>query len=162
MNLDPGTLVGGLAFIFPDMLEDMNRDGPRASLAAALGSILVVFLTVGLGRFASATLFCGALGTTAVVAISATAGLKINFLDFVALPITIGIGIDYAVNMAARARRDGPAGMPWPPPPVPSSSVPIPLPLAMAPCYFPKIAASVPLDSQPWSVKSRVWSSPLW
>jgi predicted RND superfamily exporter protein len=43
----------------------------------------------------------------AMVAISATAGLKINFLDFVALPITIGIGIDYAVNMAARARRDG-------------------------------------------------------
>lgn len=107
MNLAPGTLVGGSAFVFSDMLEGMNRDGPRASLAAAVGSILVVFLTVGFGRFAFATLFCGALGTMAMVAISATAGLKINFLDFVALPITIGIGIDYAVNMAARARRDG-------------------------------------------------------
>jgi hypothetical protein len=50
------------------------------------------------------------------------------------------------------------AGMPWPP----SSFVPIPPPLAKALCYFPKIAASVPLDSQVWSVKSRVWSSPLW
>jgi predicted RND superfamily exporter protein len=36
-------------------------------------------------------------------------GLKVNFLDFVALPITIGIGIDYAVNIVARARQmEGP------------------------------------------------------
>jgi len=107
LNLPPGTLVGGSAFIFSDMLAGMTRDGPRASLGAAMGSILVVLLVVGLGRFAFATLFCGALGTIAMVAISAMAGVKINFLDFVALPITIGIGIDYSVNIAARARRDG-------------------------------------------------------
>lgn len=107
MNLAPGTLVGGSAFIFSDMLAAMTRDGPRATLAAAIGSFLVVLLTVGLGRFAFATLLCGALGTIAMVAVSAIAGLKINFLDFVALPITIGIGIDYSVNIAARARRDG-------------------------------------------------------
>jgi uncharacterized protein len=35
-------------------------------------------------------------------------GLKINFLDFVALPITIGIGIDYAANIVAREKADGP------------------------------------------------------
>jgi predicted RND superfamily exporter protein len=34
-------------------------------------------------------------------------GIRINFLDFVALPITIGIGIDYAVNVAARHRVEG-------------------------------------------------------
>ena len=34
-------------------------------------------------------------------------GLKINFLDFVALPITIGIGIEYAVNIVHRARQQG-------------------------------------------------------
>jgi predicted RND superfamily exporter protein len=107
LNLDPGTLVGGPAFIFSDMLEDMTRDGPRASLASAVGSILIVLLTVGFSRFAFAPLFCGALGTIAMVAISTTAGVKINFLDFVALPITIGIGIDYSVNIATRARHDG-------------------------------------------------------
>ncbi len=35
-------------------------------------------------------------------------GIRINFLDFVALPVTIGIGIDYAVNIAARHRAEGP------------------------------------------------------
>jgi predicted RND superfamily exporter protein len=39
-----------------------------------------------------------------MLAVVALAGLKINFLDFVALPITIGIGIDYAVNICARAK----------------------------------------------------------
>ena len=38
---------------------------------------------------------------------AALLGLKINFLDFVALPITIGIGIEYAVNIITRARLDG-------------------------------------------------------
>ena len=39
---------------------------------------------------------------------AALLGLKINFLDFVALPITIGIGIEYAVNIATRERQEGP------------------------------------------------------
>ena len=34
-------------------------------------------------------------------------GIRINFLDFVSLPITIGIGIDYSVNIAARHRSEG-------------------------------------------------------
>ena len=37
-----------------------------------------------------------------MIAGAALLGLKVNFLDFVALPITIGIGIDYAVNVVAR------------------------------------------------------------
>jgi predicted RND superfamily exporter protein len=39
--------------------------------------------------------------------VSALAGLKVNFLDFVALPITIGIGIEYSVNILTRARQEG-------------------------------------------------------
>jgi hypothetical protein len=42
-----------------------------------------------------------------MLGVSAVAGLKINFLDFVALPITIGIGIEYAVNIVTRARQEG-------------------------------------------------------
>ena len=29
-------------------------------------------------------------------------GLKVSFLDFIALPITLGLGIDYAINIAHR------------------------------------------------------------
>jgi predicted RND superfamily exporter protein len=33
--------------------------------------------------------------------------MKLNFLNFVALPITFGIGVDYAMNIMQRVRRDG-------------------------------------------------------
>jgi predicted RND superfamily exporter protein len=109
LELGPDVLVGGSAFVFTDMLTAMERDGPRATLAAVLGSVLVVLLLVGRGRYAAVTLICGALGTLAMMAGGWLLGLKVNFLDFVALPITIGIGIDYAVNIVARARQaEGP------------------------------------------------------
>jgi predicted RND superfamily exporter protein len=34
-------------------------------------------------------------------------GIKINFVNFIAFPITFGIGVDYAVNVMARYLRDG-------------------------------------------------------
>ena len=34
-------------------------------------------------------------------------GLKLNFMNFVALPITLGVGADYAANIWARLRREG-------------------------------------------------------
>ena len=43
-----------------------------------------------------------------MIAACALAGLHINFLDFVALPITLGLGIDYAINIADRAATDDP------------------------------------------------------
>jgi uncharacterized protein len=38
----------------------------------------------------------------------AALGLKLNFLNFVALPVTLGIGVDYAVNILARLTKEGP------------------------------------------------------
>jgi uncharacterized protein len=37
-------------------------------------------------------------------------GLRLNFLNFVALPITLGIGVDYAVNIFARLGTEPAAG----------------------------------------------------
>ena len=38
-------------------------------------------------------------------------GMKINFFNFVALPITFGIGVDYAVNIVERYLREGAGGV---------------------------------------------------
>jgi predicted RND superfamily exporter protein len=45
-----------------------------------------------------------------MIAACAIAGLSVHFLDLIALPITIGIGIDYAVNLAVRDRQEGSRG----------------------------------------------------
>jgi hypothetical protein len=107
MALGPGVVVGGSAFVFSDMLDAMRRDGPRATFAALFGSFLVVFTMFRASRYAQATLVCAALGITGLLTSAWALGIKVNFLDFVALPITIGIGVDYAVNIAARAREVG-------------------------------------------------------
>jgi predicted RND superfamily exporter protein len=75
---------------------------------AAVGAVLVVLLMLGATRQAAVTLLCAASGVFLLLSAASFFGLKINFLDFVALPITIGIGIDYAVNIAARHRAEGP------------------------------------------------------
>jgi len=108
LDLGPDVLLGGAAFVFSDILKSMERDGPRATLAVILGAILVVAFTVGIRRHGIVTIICGAAGTLFMLALASAFKLKVNFLDFVALPITIGIGIDYAVNIAARDLQDGP------------------------------------------------------
>jgi predicted RND superfamily exporter protein len=99
--------LGGASFVFADVIAGVLSDGPRATLAAALGAILIVLLVIGPNRFGAVTIACGLSGTILMLGISALLGLKVNFLDFVALPITIGIGIEYAVNIVTRARQEG-------------------------------------------------------
>jgi predicted RND superfamily exporter protein len=106
LDLGPDVLIGGTAFVFSDMFAAMERDGPRATAIAAAGAVMVVLGLLGLTTGAASTLFCGAFGTLALLALASAFGMKVNFLNFVALPITIGIGVDYAVNIVSRAHAD--------------------------------------------------------
>jgi len=47
------------------------------------------------------------VGLAAVGAYLYFGGVKINMLNFAALPITFGIGVDYAVNLMQRYHQDG-------------------------------------------------------
>jgi len=109
LPLGPDLVVGGNAFVKDDIVSSVDHDGPRATLIAALGAVMVVLAVLGVGRAAAVTLIAGATGVLAMLAAAGLLGIRINFLDFVALPITIGIGVDYAVNIAARHRREGTA-----------------------------------------------------
>jgi uncharacterized protein len=103
LNLGPDVEVGGSAFVFSDMLSSMEHDGPIATFASLFGSIVVVLLVLGVGRNARITLACAGLGVMGMLTTAWLMNIKVNFLDFVALPITVGIGVDYGVNMVARA-----------------------------------------------------------
>ena len=94
--------TSGTSVIFSDIVESIERDGPRVTGIAALGLIVMVLVLVGPNRRAVAVLLGTAGGTLLMVATCALLGLKVNFLDFVALPITLGLGIDYAINIAHR------------------------------------------------------------
>jgi hypothetical protein len=107
LGLPPDVHLGGASFVFADVIAGVLSDGPRATFAALIGAVIVVLVVIGRNRFALVTIACGLSGTLLMLGISAVAGLKVNFLDFVALPITIGIGIEYSVNILTRARQEG-------------------------------------------------------
>jgi len=107
LRLGPDVVAGASAFVKDDIVGSVDHDGPRATLIAALGAVMVVVMVLGVSRAAAVTLIAGATGVLAMLATAGLLGIRINFLDFVALPITIGIGVDYAVNIAARHRREG-------------------------------------------------------
>ncbi len=99
----------------PLLVADINaailRDGPRATalaLAAVCALVALVFRRLG-----PTLLTCGSLllGVAWLVGLAAAAQLRVNFLNFVVLPITFGIGVDYAVNIVQRYRLAGTGAM---------------------------------------------------
>lgn len=110
LQLPPGALVAGEAIVVADIVKTMERDAPKIIAFALVGSVLAVLVIVGVRRHGLVTLACGLAGVIVMIASCALAGLSVHFLDLIALPITIGIGIDYAVNLAVRDRQDGSRG----------------------------------------------------
>lgn len=102
LGLPDDALIGGQGFVIADIIASMGTDGPLASGVAILGAVIAIFLLVGIRRHGFVTLIAGFAGTFGMIALCHLFGLKVNFLDLVALPITIGIGIDYSVNLAVR------------------------------------------------------------
>jgi predicted RND superfamily exporter protein len=98
--------TSGASVIFADIVTSISGDGPRVTAVATLLLIAMVMLLVGRNRCALAVLIATASGSLLMVAACAVSGLKVNFLDFVALPITLGIGVDYAINVAHRHDRE--------------------------------------------------------
>ncbi len=113
-RLDPmlpqHALVAGEALVVADIITTMEADAPKIILFALTGSVLTVLLVLGFRRHGLVTLACGMAGVVLMIAVCAQLGVKVHFLDLIALPITIGIGIDYAVNLAARDRQEGELG----------------------------------------------------
>ncbi len=102
LGADGTITTSGASVIFADILTVIRHDGLRVTALAALGLCLMVVIVVGPNRRAAAVLGATGLGAIVMVAVCALLGIKVNFLDFVALPITLGLGIDYAINVAHR------------------------------------------------------------
>jgi uncharacterized protein len=102
----PARVAGSLP-ISADILSSIQHDGKLASGLAFAGVLCVIVLMF---RWQAATLYVILSLVIGVVWLAATAmtiGVKINFANFIAYPITFGIGADYAMNVMARYAQDG-------------------------------------------------------
>jgi predicted RND superfamily exporter protein len=106
-KVDPKAEVAGQIVLTTDIVQAITNDG---FLTAMLSFFAVGLLTVLVMRslrdaaWVIGSLTLGVLwGAGAMVLL----GLKLNFVNFAVLPITFGIGVDYAVNLYQRYRQTG-------------------------------------------------------
>jgi len=97
----PARVAGSLP-LSADILAGVRSDGPRASIAALGGVVLAVVLIVGAGWASGLVIASLLVAVTWLVAATMLLGVRINFANFIAFPITFGIGVDYAVNIVGR------------------------------------------------------------
>jgi hypothetical protein len=107
----------GRSVIFADLIRAVLRDAPRTVLLSlGLTSLIVVLAFRGrrAAFIALGTLLAGLAWMLGFLALWGAhgapghlelVGMKLNFLNFIALPISIGVGADYAVNMVQRRAR---------------------------------------------------------
>jgi predicted RND superfamily exporter protein len=109
-ELSDGSVVlgSGRAVIYADIWAAVLGDVPKAVAASLLATLLVVLIGFRARRAAAVVMLSLVVGVSWMIGLLVWAHVKINFLNFIALPITFGIGVDYAVNMVQRYLREGP------------------------------------------------------
>jgi predicted RND superfamily exporter protein len=106
VQLEGGVVVqtASRSTIFAEMIRSMERDGPLATGASFLGVLLVVVFATSSLRGAFAVLAVLVMGVLWTAGGAAYADIKLNYLNFIAFPITFGIGCEYPFNVFDRSR----------------------------------------------------------
>jgi hypothetical protein len=111
-KLPDGSVIrgSGRAVIYADMWAAVLDDVPPAVLFSFGATMLVVIIAFRAGRAAVAVIAALLVGVGWMAGLLVAAKVRLNFLNFIALPITFGIGVDYAVNIVERYVREGAGG----------------------------------------------------
>ena len=109
IDLPNGHVVrtSGSAVVFASMIRSIVHDAPIATAASLGGVALLVFLLTPRRRGAVLVVSILLMGVVWMVGAAAAAHERVNFLNFIALPITFGIGVDYGINIFLRYSKEG-------------------------------------------------------
>jgi uncharacterized protein len=106
VKLPDGAMVqtASRSTIFAEMIRSMERDGPLATGASFLAVMVVVILATRSKVGTFSVLLALLMGVASLVGLAAYTDTKLNFFNFIALPITFGIGCEYPFNIFDRTR----------------------------------------------------------
>jgi predicted RND superfamily exporter protein len=98
--------TSGSAVVFAAMIRSVLHDGPIATIASLI--VVLLFSSIIMRPRSAAMSAIGTLlvGVIWMMGVAGIAGVRITFLNFIALPITFGIGAEYGLNVAQRYRDD--------------------------------------------------------
>ncbi len=92
------------ATVFAEMIKSLERDGPLATGVSFVAVLCVVIVATASRRGTFSVIVTLVMGVIWMLGFAALAGTRLNFLNFIALPITFGIGSEYPFNIFDRSR----------------------------------------------------------
>jgi uncharacterized protein len=101
----PAEIAGGF-FVSAEILEALNREALPTTLASFAGVVVVVLALFRARRQTLPVLVSLLAGITLLAGAVIALDIRINFLNFMAFPITFGIGAEYAINVLQRYREN--------------------------------------------------------
>ncbi len=112
-KLDDGRVfhAAGASLIFSDLVEAIRGEAPILTLASFL--CVLIFVGVVVRRWGASWVIIASvvLGIISMLGAVALFRIKLNFFNFIALPLTFGIGVDYAINIVLRLVKDDMKGV---------------------------------------------------
>jgi predicted RND superfamily exporter protein len=109
----PGIPMASGMLVFADVIKAIRQDGPRATWLSFVGVVALLVVAFAAGkrsarslRDAGWVLLALLVGVTWFLGLAFALKMRLNMLNFIALPITFGIGVDYATNVIQRRRID--------------------------------------------------------
>ena len=102
--------LAGRAPVFADMISAVYEDMPKAIGAAFFATVVLVLVSFRRRRDSVLSIMALLMGIVWMAGTMAALGMKLNFLNFVAFPITFGNGVDYSINVMRRYRLEEQAG----------------------------------------------------
>jgi hypothetical protein len=108
LHLPSGKVIetSGSAVVFGAMIRSILHDGPIATIVSLFAVILLVLAMIRPARAAMVAVGILLLGVLVMVGGAGWARVHVTFLNFIALPITFGIGAEYVLNVVTRYREE--------------------------------------------------------
>lgn len=96
----PGAVVGGAFLVLAEVLRVLRAEAPKV-ISAVVVLVSLALLAVFRRRpvRVPVVLLVVSLATLAAMLIMRALGVRLNMLNFAAVPITLGVGADYVVNL---------------------------------------------------------------
>ncbi len=104
---DPSARVAGQIVLTTDIVQAITSDGVRTGLLSFFAVALLTVVVMRSIRHAAWVIGSLSLGVLWMAGAMTLLSLKFNFVNFAVLPITFGIGVDYAVNLYQRYLQTG-------------------------------------------------------
>ena len=98
--------TSGSAVVFGAMIRSILHDGPIATVASLVAVLVIIAFTIRPAMASLMALGTLMLGVLLMVGGAGWARVHVTFLNFIALPITFGIGAEYALNVVTRYREE--------------------------------------------------------